>query len=57
MAKFLSHVFLFAATLLVGLGNFWFTYGIWPKSWWSFGIFGVLGTVIIAMRIVLQNED
>jgi len=40
------------------LGNYWFTFGLWPKSWLSFFGFAVAHIVIVALRqIVIRKEN
>lgn len=45
MEKFLAGLFLVSTGFAINLGNFWFTYGIWPHSWPSFVTFWILGLV------------
>ena len=42
MLLILSALFVVSLAALCVLGNFWFTYGIWPRSWWSFALFAIL---------------
>lgn len=56
MEKFLAMVFV---VLLVGftmLGNFWFTYGVWPRSWWSFAFFVVAGMINAGLMNTLHKK-
>lgn len=46
MSKFLALIFLITLSGFNSLGNFYFTYGIWPKSWWSFSLFIISGIII-----------
>ena len=56
-SKFLARVFLSVAGLAVVLGNYWFTYGLWPKSWTSFTLFGVASIVLIALNVAIDKEQ
>lgn len=47
MDRVLSGLFLLAASMGSMLGNFWFTYGIWPRSWVSFAIFACISMVLL----------
>ena len=42
MLVVLSAFFVLTLSTFTMLGNFWFTYGIWPRSWWSFALFVIL---------------
>lgn len=58
MNRALSGLFLLSAATISGLGNFWFTYGIWPRSWWSFVGFSLIGSVIsVLLSRWIKNED
>jgi hypothetical protein len=50
MTQFIALVALIVLGMMSTLGNFWFTYGIWPRSWGSFALFGVIN-LIISMAI------
>jgi hypothetical protein len=45
MEKFLAVVALTAIAVALGVGNFWFTFGLWPKSWASMALFSILSAV------------
>ena len=45
MTAFLASLTLIAAAILTTLGNFWFTYGIWPRNWFAFIGFAVISIV------------
>lgn len=55
--RFIVMVLLLAAEAARGLGNLWFTYGLWPKSWTSFGIFATVGFVLVVFHVVIAMED
>lgn len=57
MNKFLADLFLATAGFILTLANFWFTYGIWPKSWVSFAICYVLFLVLIILRLAQEKEN
>jgi len=42
--------------ILSTLGNFWFTYGIWPRSWGSFIGFGFINLVLVSMMAIVRKE-
>jgi hypothetical protein len=46
MDKVLAGLFIVSAQFFVMLGNFWFTYGLWPLSWVAFGVFLVIGIIV-----------
>lgn len=57
MSKFVAAVALIAASGFIGLGNMYYTYGIWPKSWWAFAIFWVLGMIVYGLLSAIKKED
>lgn len=56
MSKLLANLFLLCAALATSLGNYWYTYGLWPQSWESFVGFGLLGIVLLLVRAGLDAE-
>jgi hypothetical protein len=52
MERLIAILALVAAGFFIVLGNFWFTYGIWPRSWTSFTAFFCLG---LANTLLLQT--
>ncbi len=56
MTRFIAHLALVCAGLLGMLGNYWFTFGLWPKSWWSFFGFGALTILLVAIRDAMEKE-
>jgi membrane protein implicated in regulation of membrane protease activity len=46
MNELLAALFLMVSATAIMLGNFWFTYGIWPRSWWSFVVFSMLSLIL-----------
>lgn len=57
MTKTVALISLLIISIFVGLGNFWFTYGIWPKSWSSLALFGCLSIIInLTLQAVLREE-
>jgi hypothetical protein len=57
MAKGIAMLCIIALMFLSGLGNFWFTYGIWPKSWVSFTTFSVVAMLLHMLLEVIKKED
>lgn len=51
-----------ASAIGLGLGTFWFVYGIWPRSWWMFLLFGCLAYAhselckFVVKRVVAEYE-
>lgn len=40
----------------IALGNFWYTYGLWPLNWWAWWGFGLLLGVWIFVMILIELE-
>lgn len=57
IAKFIARLTLFVLSVLLALGNFWFTYGIWPRSWASFCIFGTLSFITMILYVAVSQDD
>lgn len=55
MTKFLAHCFLIVAGLVIMLGNYWFTFGLWPQSWVSFVVFGMASLTLILLRTEMEK--
>lgn len=56
MSKFIALTSLMFLGLFSVLGNYWFTYGLWPKSWFSFIGFGVLSVTIAGLAQLVNKE-
>jgi len=42
----------------ITLGNYWFTYGLWPQSWTSFVLFAIAGLIVSsAIQHVMKSDD
>lgn len=52
MTKFLAKVMLMALLTLSSLGNYWYTFGLWPKSWFCF-----FGFFLLSVIIMLINQE
>lgn len=46
MTTFLAFVCLLSLGFVSMLGNFWFTFGLWPQSWASFTFFWLVSIVL-----------
>lgn len=46
MERVFAWLFVLSAAVLCQLGNFWFTYGIWPRSWLAFVLFALIGVAL-----------
>lgn len=57
MSKFLAQVLLIALGLGVSLANYWYTFGLWPKSWVSYFSFGLALIVLLLLREAVEKED
>jgi hypothetical protein len=56
VTRFVAHVALIVAALFAQLGNYWFTFGLWPQSWAAFVGFGLLWILIAVARDGIQKE-
>ncbi len=45
-----------ALSFMIQLGNFWFTYGIWPRSWGAFAFFTIASIINYSMLTRITKE-
>jgi len=57
MTKVVAVLALMVAAAFVALGNYWYTFGIWPRSWWAFGGFLVLQIVISQLLDAIRKGE
>lgn len=68
VARFIARMGITAATLALFLGtafsvsavltaNYWYTFGLWPKSWWSFFGYGFASLVLMVLGIMVSMEE
>lgn len=57
VARFIARMGITAATLALSLGNYWYTFGLWPKSWWSFFGYGFATLVLMVLGIMVSMEE
>lgn len=57
MTKFIAQVGLLAAALALTLGNYWYTFALWPKSWWSFSGFWFGAIILLILRTAIDKES
>ncbi|MGE3341463.1 MAG: hypothetical protein AB7J46_06240 [Candidatus Altimarinota bacterium] len=57
MTKTIAKFALLVLGLLVSLGNYWFTFGLWPKNWWSFFGFALCSVALMLMNISIDRES
>ena len=56
MTKLVALIALLVLALLTMLGNYWFTYGLWPRSWASFVVFGIANLLIVAAMEAVKKD-
>lgn len=57
MVKTVAILALVVTSSLLTLGNYWFTYGIWPRSWIAFTVFFLLSMVnYVLLTVVTQSK-
>ena len=57
MTKAVALFGLTAVSFAATLGNFWFTFGLWPKSWSSFALFFAISvTTTMLYRAVMEDK-
>lgn len=49
---------LIGAMVAASVGNFWFTFGLWPKSWTSMVVFWLLNFAILELlKLVMEVKE
>ena len=56
MTKFIAIACLVVLLMLNTLGNYWFTYGIWPRSWGALALF-TFTTTLLSMSAMYVTVD
>jgi hypothetical protein len=56
MTKTIALMSLVAIQIALSLGNYWFTFGLWPRSWASFVFFGIAYVVVVGLISVVQKD-
>lgn len=56
MTKLVAYAALLVAALGLMLGNYWFTFGFWPKSWPSFFGFGMASIAVALILEAIKKE-
>lgn len=56
IALFVAQVAIVLGLLVTQLANYWFTYGIWPKSWISFVACGLISIMLMTLSSTLNGE-
>lgn len=58
MTKAIATIALVVISIGLGLGNYWWTFGLWPKSWLSFLLFGFASVLVsTALSAVMKSDD
>jgi hypothetical protein len=57
MTKFVAQLALLVAGLALTLGNYWYTFGLWPRSWVSFVGFGIGAFVLFVLRELVEKDQ
>lgn len=55
-SKLIAALALIASSFCIMLGNFWFTYGVWPRSWTAFVFFAVAQMVNYLLLQAIGKE-
>lgn len=58
MTKFIAVLMLTVVSVFCSLGNYWFTFGLWPRSWGAFFLFWVLSYSLLLMtQLVFRDKQ
>lgn len=56
MTKGIALIALLGASFALSMGNYWYTFGLWPKSWLSFFLFA-MGNMLVYMLMDVVKGD
>jgi len=58
MTKVIALLALTVLAIGLMLGNYWFTFGLWPQSWLAFMLFAA-GSLVVSglMQAVVRSDD
>jgi len=57
MTQLIAMLALIVISIGLTFGNYWFTFGLWPKSWLSFIAFGLASMILgAAMSAVMKSK-
>lgn len=56
MTQLVALVSLLVLGFVIALGNYWFTFGLWPLSWWSFFGFGAASICSHLLLVKVNSE-
>ena len=58
MTKFIAILALVVISIGIMLGNYWWTFGLWPQSWRAFTLFAIANVVVsTALSAVLKSDE
>lgn len=58
VTKMIAVLSLCALAVLCSLGNYWYTFGLWPKSWFAFvGFFAMSSAITAAITAVAKDSQ
>lgn len=57
MTKFIAKAGLHTAQVAIVFCNYWYTFGLWPKSWLSFFLCTTAAIMLIALGLVVDHES
>ena len=57
MTKFLANTGLLIASFAISLAQYWYTFGLWPKSWTSFVLCATGTIMVLGLREVVERES
>lgn len=56
MAKFIAFVLIIILQFICSLGNYWLTFGLWPRSWGWFIFFVACQLVLLSLSTIVSKS-
>lgn len=57
MSKLIATLALYILLVLNGLASNWFVFGLWPRSWGAFALFGLFSITIVGLLGAVKADD
>jgi len=57
MTKIVAKLALMMISIGLMLGNWWFTFGLWPRSWGAFAFFATALVIVTALQLAIEKGD
>jgi hypothetical protein len=57
MTKAIAKIALAVISLGLMLGNYWYTFGLWPRSWGAFAFFATSLLIVSLLNVAIDKDN